>query len=180
DILFGADDAATRYLERTTSAQLTRAFRPIIRERLQEVNAATLWNQVFTRYNQLPMTKKVNPDLDGYVTDRALNGLFLSIAQEEKKIRENPLHRGTDLLKKVFGYRDRKTSNYVIGAYFRKKRGHLVPVRSVHRDFQIPGFNDRFEENYMPPRIVGQCVVPRFSPGKTTQAPLDSDILCVS
>ena len=111
DILFGADDAATRYLERTTSAQLTSAFRPIIRERLQEVNAATLWNQVFTRYNQLPMTKNVNPDLDGYVTDRALDGLFLAIAQEEKKIRENPLHRGTDLLKKVFGYRDRKKSN---------------------------------------------------------------------
>lgn len=110
DILFGADDAATRYLQRTTSAQLTTAFRPVIQESLEEVNAISLWNQVFTRYNQLPMVKEVNPDLDVYVTNRAMDGLFLAIAQEEKKIRENPLQRGTDLLRKVFGYRDRETA----------------------------------------------------------------------
>lgn len=110
NILFGDDDAATQYLRRTTSDQLTGAFRPVILESLEEVNAVSLWNQVFTRYNQLPMVKKVTPDLDAYVTNQALDGLFLAIAREEKKIRENPLQRGTALLKKVFGYRDRKTA----------------------------------------------------------------------
>lgn len=110
DILFGADDAATRYLQRTTSEQLADAFQPVIQESLQEVNAVSLWNQVFTRYNQLPMVKKVNPELDRYVTNRALDGLFFAIAEEEKKIRENPLKRSTDLLRRVFGYRDKKTS----------------------------------------------------------------------
>src|SRR5690606_23820347 len=110
NILFGADDAATQYLRRTTSEQLTAAFRPVIQESLEEVNAISLWKQVFTRYNQLPMVKKVSPDLDAYVTGRALDGLFLAIAEEEKKIRETPLQRSTDLLRKVFGYRDRKTA----------------------------------------------------------------------
>lgn len=110
NILFGNDDAATQYLRRTTSAQLTTAFRPVIRESLEEVNAVSLWKQIFSRYNQLPMVKKVSPDLDVYVTSQALNGLFLALAQEEKKIRENPLQRSTDLLRKVFGYRDKKTA----------------------------------------------------------------------
>lgn len=106
-ILFGADDAATQYLRRTTSGQLTAAFRPVIRESLEEVNAVSLWNEVFTRYNKVPLVKKVSPDLDAYVTGQAMDGLFYAIALEEKKIRENPLQRSTDLLKKVFGYKDR-------------------------------------------------------------------------
>ncbi|HYH56812.1 MAG TPA: DUF4197 domain-containing protein, partial [Anseongella sp.] len=110
-ILFGADDAATQYLKRTTSAQLTAAFQPVILESLEEVNAVSLWNQAFTRYNQLPLVKKVSPDLDAYVTEKALDGLFHALALEEKKIRENPLQRSTDLLKKVFGYKDRKAGS---------------------------------------------------------------------
>lgn len=108
NILFGDDDAATQYLRKTTSAELDKTFRPVIKNSLDDVNAPEIWNKVFTRYNQIPTVSKVNPDLEDYITQKALDGLFLSIAQEEKKIRENPAQRTTALLKKVFGYKDRK------------------------------------------------------------------------
>ncbi len=103
-ILKGSNDAATQYLKSKTTTSLTSAFRPIIEESLDKVNATKYWTEVFTIYNKLPTTnKKVNPDLTGYVTDRALNGVFVNIADEEAKIRQNPAARVTDLLKKVFG-----------------------------------------------------------------------------
>lgn len=103
-ILKGGNDAATQYLKARTTASLTAAFRPVIQASLDKVNATKYWNTVFTTYNRLPTTfNKVNPDLPAYVTERALNGVFVYIAQEEGKIRMNPAAQVTDLLKKVFG-----------------------------------------------------------------------------
>ena len=103
-ILNGGNDAATQYLKRTTSPALTRVFMPVIKQSLDKVNATQYWATVFGTYNQLPTTfKKVNPDLPAYVTERALNGVFVYIAQEEAKIRKDPSAQVTDLLKKVFG-----------------------------------------------------------------------------
>lgn len=103
-ILQGGNNAATNYLKSKTTAALTAAFRPIIEESLDKVNATKYWADVFNTYNDLPTTyKKVNPDLPGYVTGKALDGVFTYIADEEAKIRMNPAARVTDLLQKVFG-----------------------------------------------------------------------------
>jgi len=103
-ILKGADTAATGYLRKSTTAQLTAAFRPTIDSSLQKTGATRYWAAVFEKYNKLPTTfTKVNTDLSGYATDKALYGIFFYVAQEEKKIRENPAARVTDILKKVFG-----------------------------------------------------------------------------
>ena len=105
NILKGNNDAATQYLKGKTSAQLTAAFKPVISASLDKVNATKYWTEVFEVYNNLPTTfNKVNPDLSAYVTERALNGVFVYVADEESKIRMNPAARATDLLKKVFGY----------------------------------------------------------------------------
>jgi hypothetical protein len=102
-ILKGSDDAATQFLKRTTSTQLKDKFKPVIQKSLEKVNATRYYNQLVTKYNQLPLVQKVNPDLDDYATEKAMEGLFLMIAKEEKNIRENPVARTTELLKKVFG-----------------------------------------------------------------------------
>lgn len=105
-IVRGSNNAATNYLQGRTNQALTDAFRPVIQNSLNKVNATKYWGDVFSIYNGLPTTRtKVNTDLTAYVTERALNGLFLTIADEENKIRTNPTARVTDLLKKVFGGR---------------------------------------------------------------------------
>lgn len=101
-ILKGEDDAATQYLKRATSAALKDSFKPVIQSSLNEVNATRYYNDIVTRYNQLPLVQKVNPELDDYATDKAIEGLFLLVAREEKNIRDNPAARTTELLKKVF------------------------------------------------------------------------------
>jgi hypothetical protein len=103
NILNGNKDAATQYLEEHTRTQLVEKFKPIIKVSLEKVNATKYWNSVFSYYNKLPFVTKVNPDLDDYVTNKAIDGLFVQIAKEEKEIRENPVARVTDILKKVFG-----------------------------------------------------------------------------
>lgn len=102
-LLKGNDDAATRFLESSTRTQLVEKFKPIIHASLEKVGATKHWNTVFTSYNKLPMVTKVNPDLDDYATNKAIDGLFVQIAKEELEIRKNPGARVTDLLKKVFG-----------------------------------------------------------------------------
>ncbi|MFH1161145.1 MAG: DUF4197 domain-containing protein [bacterium] len=102
-IVRGSNDAATRYLERTTSPELKAKFTPIIKASLDKVDATRLWADVINQYNQIPFVKKQNPDLTGYVTDKAIAGLFVMIAKEELKIRKDPVARTTELLKKVFG-----------------------------------------------------------------------------
>jgi len=103
NILKGNKDAATQYLKAKTTIALTAAFKPVIQQSLDKVDATKYWNDIFRTYNQIPFVSKVNPDLPAYVTDRALSGLFVTIAQEEAKIRQNPAARTTDLLQKVFG-----------------------------------------------------------------------------
>ena len=102
-ILRGEDDAATQYLKRTTSGLLKEKFKPVIQKSLSEVNATRYYGEIVSRYNQIPFVQKVNPDLDDYATDRAIEGLFLMIAREEKNIRDNPVARTTEILKRVFG-----------------------------------------------------------------------------
>lgn len=104
-IVRGGQGAATNYLKNRTTMELTNAFRPVIQNSLNKVNATKYWTDVFTIYNKIPTVQKVNTDLPAYVTERALNGLFVTIADEENKIRTNSSARVTDLLKKVFGGR---------------------------------------------------------------------------
>jgi Protein of unknown function (DUF4197) len=102
-ILRGEPDAATQYLKRTTSAQLKDAFKPVIQNSLNKVNATKYYGDIVNRYNSIPLVQKVNPDLNDYATDMAIQGLFTLIAKEEKSIRQDPMARTTDLLKRVFG-----------------------------------------------------------------------------
>lgn len=102
-ILQGAPDAATQYLKRTTSPQLKEKFKPVIQNSLNKVNATKYYADLIGTYNKIPMVQKMNPDLDEYATDEAIEGLFIMIAKEEKNIRSNPAARTSELLKKVFG-----------------------------------------------------------------------------
>lgn len=101
-ILRGDNKAATNYLQKQTSADLTNAFRPIIETALAKIDATKHWNTLFTNYNKFSFNK-VNPDLAGYVTEKALSGIFYQLAIEEQKIRKDPAARTTEILKKVFG-----------------------------------------------------------------------------
>nr|WP_201977681.1 DUF4197 domain-containing protein [Hymenobacter rubidus] len=103
NILSGQKDAATQYLKRTTTGQLTTAFQPIIQQSLDKVGATRYYTQLSTTYNKLPLVQPVQTDLNQYATGKAIDGLFTLIAQEEANIRQNPVARTTELLKKVFG-----------------------------------------------------------------------------
>ncbi|MBX2899840.1 MAG: DUF4197 domain-containing protein [Cyclobacteriaceae bacterium] len=102
-ILKGEENAATQYLQRTTTAQLKEKFSPVVQSALNKVNATKYYGDLVTRYNSIPTVQKVNPDLNDYATDMAIQGLFTMIAKEEKNIRQDPVARTTDLLKRVFG-----------------------------------------------------------------------------
>jgi hypothetical protein len=103
NIVKGEKNAATMYLKKTTSPELNAAFQPPIRTSLDNVNASKYWSDLITVYNSIPLVKKMNPDLTAYVTDKAIEGLFVMIAKEELKIRNDPMARTSELLKKVFG-----------------------------------------------------------------------------
>jgi hypothetical protein len=102
-ILKGPDDAATSYLRNTTGDQLTTEFTPIVRQSLENVDVTRYWTPLVNTYNSIPFVKKQDPDLERYVTEKGIDGLFTMIAKEEKTIREDPMARTSDLLKKVFG-----------------------------------------------------------------------------
>jgi hypothetical protein len=102
-ILKGQDNAATEYLKRTTGAQLKQKFSPVVQNSLDKVSATKYYGDIVGTYNKIPFVDKVNPDLNDYATDKAIDGLFTLIAKEEKNIRQDPVARTTDLLKKVFG-----------------------------------------------------------------------------
>jgi hypothetical protein len=107
NLLLGEQDAATRYLQSSTSTPLAAEFQPIIRASLDEVNANAYWNKVVTAYNKIPFVKKTNPELDAFVTERALEGLFGLVEVKESELRQNPALRNTDLLKRVFARQDK-------------------------------------------------------------------------
>jgi hypothetical protein len=102
-ILKGQPDAATQFLKRTTTGQLKEKFKPVIQNSLNKVSATKYYGDLVNTYNKIPLVEKVNPNLDDYATDLAIQGLFTMVAKEEKNIRENPVARTTDLLKRVFG-----------------------------------------------------------------------------
>jgi hypothetical protein len=102
-ILKGNPDAATQFLKRTTSTDLKAKFSPIVQKSLDKVEATKYYGSLVGTYNRIPLVDKVNPDLNAYATDKAIEGLFIMIAKEEKNIRDNPGARATDLLRKVFG-----------------------------------------------------------------------------
>ena len=103
NILRGDQDAATQFLKRTTTNQLTAAFSPIMRQSLDKVNATKYYTDIINQYNRIPLVQKANPDLQSYATQKAIDGLFVLVAQEEANIRENPVARTTELLRRVFG-----------------------------------------------------------------------------
>ncbi len=107
NLLMGDKDAATRYLEKTTFTELYDSFKPVIIESLDKVNAREYWRSAVTAYNKIPFTQKTNPELDDYVTNKALTGLFGEIEKKEADIRENPAARTSDLLQKVFSKQDK-------------------------------------------------------------------------
>ena len=110
NIVKGKEDEGTNYLKKNTFDSLYKKFIPPIEISLEKVNATKHWSTVINRYNKIPLVQKVNPDLDDYVTRKALDGLFIMIAKEEKKIREKPLARVTETLKKVFDWVDDQTN----------------------------------------------------------------------
>jgi len=107
NILLGGDGSATEYLRRTTTPLLTERFRPIIDNSLGQVNATKYWDEATGIYNKIPFVKPVQTDLAAFVTEKALQGVFVMVEKEENKIRKDPLTRTSGLLKKVFGYADK-------------------------------------------------------------------------
>ena len=101
-ILQGDDNAATTYLKNQTSKELYSKFKPVVRRSIEQVNLTKYWSNLAERYNAIPLTKKVNTDLEDYVTKQAIAGLFILIAKEEKNIRNNPKARVSEILQKVF------------------------------------------------------------------------------
>lgn len=108
NILMGDKNATTKYLERTTSKALYSKFNPVIENSFSKVGADKIWSNIIKQYNNIPMVKKVNPDLTDYVTQEALNGVYTMIEQEELNIRKNASSRTTDLMKSVFSMQDKK------------------------------------------------------------------------
>ncbi len=103
NILNGPDNAATEFFKGKTTAALTAKFSPVISKALDSHNVTKYWRDITTTYNRIPLVNKVETDLVGYTTGKALKGLFLKLEGEEKEIRNNPAARVTGLLQKVFG-----------------------------------------------------------------------------
>ena len=102
-ILKGSDNAATQYFRDNTTTQLTELFKPSITDSLNQVGSTKYYNDLSDQIASAPLVgETINLDLPDYVTEQALNGLFTMIAAEEKKIRDNPAARTTELLKQVF------------------------------------------------------------------------------
>ena len=102
NILKGNNDAATLFLKNATQNELKQKFLPVVKNALEQVEVTRYWNPLMSKYNQIPFVQKQNPDLNDYVTNKALDGLFYLVAQEELKIRQDPAARISDILKKVF------------------------------------------------------------------------------
>jgi len=108
NILMGSDNSATTYLQNSTTTALYGKFNPVVKNSLSKVGADKVWASIITKYNAVPLVTKVNPDLNDYVTNEALKGVFKMIAVEEKDIRTNLSARSSDLLKRVFALQDKK------------------------------------------------------------------------
>ena len=103
NVLTGGDDAATQYFKRTTSAPMAEKFLPIVKKATEDVQLAQQYNKFAEMGSQYGLVKKEQANLEQYVTQKTLDGLYLMMAEEEKKIRKDPLGASTSLIKKVFG-----------------------------------------------------------------------------
>jgi hypothetical protein len=104
NIVKGNKDAATQYFKQKTTAKLIAAFTPSVQSSLEKANATKYYGDIVNTYNSFPTTfKKVNPDLTSFVVGKTVDALFDQVAKEEANIRENPVARTTDIMKKVFG-----------------------------------------------------------------------------
>lgn len=103
DILTGGDDSVTQYFKRTSTDQLTAKFMPIVKKETRKLKLADQYNAFAGKAASAGLIDKQSADVDSYVTQKAMDGLFLMIAEEEKKLRANPLGAGSELLKNVFG-----------------------------------------------------------------------------
>jgi len=103
NILQGDETAATEFFRSRTSKELSSLFRPVISGAMDEVGGTRNFKKLMKKYSALPFVKEEYVDLDGYVTGKALEGLFLMVGEEEKKIRKDPAARVTELLRQVFG-----------------------------------------------------------------------------
>jgi hypothetical protein len=108
NILMGNENSATTYLQNSTTTALYGKFNPVIKNSFSKVGADKVWANIITKYNSIPLVKKVNPDLTDYTTTKALEGVFKMVAVEEKNIRTDLNSRSSDLLKKVFALQDKK------------------------------------------------------------------------
>ncbi|KGD68662.1 DUF4197 domain-containing protein [Flavobacterium aquatile] len=108
NILMGNENSATTYLQNSTTTALYGKFNPVIKNSFTKVGADKVWSNIITKYNSIPLVKKVNPDLTDYTTTKALEGVFKMVAVEEKNIRTDLNARSSDLLKKVFALQDKK------------------------------------------------------------------------
>jgi hypothetical protein len=106
NILMGHDSSATDYLEKTTSDSLYAKFYPVVQSSMNKVGADDAWNSITSKYNAILFTEDVNPDINDYVTMKALDGVFKMITIEEKEIRNNLQERTSDLLRRVFALQD--------------------------------------------------------------------------
>jgi hypothetical protein len=102
-ILTGGDTAATEFFRAKTHDKLYAAFKPVVSQKVSQVGATNAYKNMMGRYESVPMVRSQSLDLDDYVTNKSLDGLFHMVGEEEKKIRTNPVARSTDLLKAVFG-----------------------------------------------------------------------------
>lgn len=105
-VLTGGKGAATKYLKNYTTEALTASFKPKIQEALNQVGVTKYWGDLVNQYNRIPMVQKMNPDLNSFVTEKALVALFSKVEEEENTIRTNTASRTTPLMKKVFSYAD--------------------------------------------------------------------------
>ena len=108
-ILMGNQNAATSYLQNNTSTALYAKFNPVIKNSYTKVGADKVWANIITKYNAIPLVKKVNPDLTDYTTNKAMEGVFKMIATEEKNIRTDVNSRTSQLLQQVFALQDHKS-----------------------------------------------------------------------
>ncbi|MET0759312.1 MAG: DUF4197 domain-containing protein [Flavobacterium sp.] len=107
-ILLGKENAATVYLQSSTTTALYFKFSPVVQQSISKVGADVIWASILKKYNSIPFVSKVNPDITDYVTNKALDGVFKMITLEEKNIRTNLNSRTSDVLKKVFALQDKK------------------------------------------------------------------------
>jgi len=107
-ILLGNENAATTYLQNSTTSALYAKFNPVVKTSFEKVGATEIWKKIIEKYNSIPLVKKINPDLTDYTTNKALEGVFKMITIEEKNIRTDLKSRTSPLLQSVFGLLDKK------------------------------------------------------------------------